>query len=379
MRLLINLILAAVVIGLVWTLISSIQEPIAFKSEKERRERAVIERLMDVRTAQDLFRSIKGGFSPTFDSLKEVLTLDSFAVVKVTGDPDDPTFTGEILYDTILSPAIDSIIGLGINLDSLPYVPFGGGATFEIAADTITYQKTTVNVVEVGIPRRVFMGKYKDKRFAKYDQGYDPNKPLKFWQHECTEFVWQLGMIKFEIVEDTFAKTKAKELELSILAGVDSFTYMVVDKRRHIQVLKEYALEEGASLLRRQRAVQKIVKDDGMLQLSFGKMQLGLIGLQATILPERLYNPDKHKTYLEQLTNLSVSAEIVAEDLYHLSAKLVYALDPKTQVISRQFSNARKVHLYTAFLEALRPHAATQKGAHLFCHVRGAKNISLSI
>lgn len=180
MRLLINLLLAAVVIGLVWTLISSIQEPIAFKAEKEKRERAVVERLMEVRTAQDLFRSIKGGFSPTFDSLKEVLMTDSFAVVKVIGDPDDPNFTGEIVYDTILSPAIDSIQTLGINLDSLSIVPYGGGVKFEIAADTITYQKTTVNVVEVGIPRRVFMGKYKDKRFAKYDQGYDPNKPIKF-------------------------------------------------------------------------------------------------------------------------------------------------------------------------------------------------------
>ena len=132
MRLLINLILAAVVIGLVWTLISSIQEPIAFKAEKEKRERAVVDRLMDVRTAQDLFRSIKGGFSPDFDSLKQVLTNDSFAVVKVIGDPDDPTFTGEIVYDTILSPAIDSIMSLGINLDSLPIVPYGGGARFDL-------------------------------------------------------------------------------------------------------------------------------------------------------------------------------------------------------------------------------------------------------
>lgn len=180
-------------------------------------------------------------------------------------------------------------------------------------------------------------------------------------------------MIKFEIVEDTFAKSQAKDLELSILAGVDSFTYMVVDKRRHIQVLKEYALEEGASLPRRQRAMQKIVKDDSLLKLAYSSIHLGLIGLQATILPERLYNPNKNKTYLEQLTDLSVNAEVVAEDLHHLSAKLVYALDPKTQVISKHFQSARKVHLYTAFLDALRPHAATQKGAHLFCHVRSRK------
>lgn len=180
-------------------------------------------------------------------------------------------------------------------------------------------------------------------------------------------------MIKFEIVEDTFAKSEAKNLELSILAGVDSFTYMVVDKKRHIQVLKEYALEEGASLPRRERAVQKIVKDDSLLRLPYGNSQMGLIGLQATILPERLYNPAKKKTYLEQLTNLSVNAEIITEDLHHLSAKLVYALDAKTQLISRHFQLARKVHLYNAFLNALRPHAATQKGAHLFCHVRSRK------
>jgi len=180
-------------------------------------------------------------------------------------------------------------------------------------------------------------------------------------------------MIKFEVVEDTFAKTKANDLELSILAGVDSFTYMVVDKKRHVQVLKEYALEEEASLPRRERAIQKIVKDDALLRLTYGQTQLGVIGLQATILPERLYNPAKNKTYLEQLTTLSVNAEILVEDLHHLSAKLIYALDPKTQLIGKQFSSARRVHLYTAFLDALRPHAATQKGAHIFCHVRARK------
>lgn len=180
MRLVINLFLAAVVIGLVWLLISSIREPIAFQAEKDRRERAVIEKLMEIRTAQDLFRNITEGFAPSFDSLSDVLRNGDFAIVSVIGDPDDPNFTGEIIYDTTYSPAIDSIKALGINLDSLPLVPFGNGATFEIAADTITYQKTIVPVVEVGVKRKVFMGPYADKRFARYDQKYDPEKPLKF-------------------------------------------------------------------------------------------------------------------------------------------------------------------------------------------------------
>ena len=180
MRLVINLILAAIVVGLVFVLISSIQEPIAFKAEKDKRERAVIDKLMEIRTAQEAFRTIKQGFAPTFDSLSYVLQNDSFMIIKVIGDPDDPNFTGEITYDTSYSSAYDSIVAMDINLDSLRYVPYSSGQEFDIQADTITYQSTTVEVVEVGTRRKYFMGRYADIRLAKYDDGYDPNSYIKF-------------------------------------------------------------------------------------------------------------------------------------------------------------------------------------------------------
>lgn len=180
MRLVINLILAAIVVGLVWVLISSIREPIAFKAERQKREEAVIDKLRMIRQAQEAFRDIKEGFAPSFDSLKKVLRTDSFTLVKVIGDPDDPDFTGEIIYDTTYVPAYDSIRTLGIRLDSLEYVPYGQGATFTIAADTITYQNTLVDVVEVGTTRKTYMGRFADPRFARYDQSYDPNSVIKF-------------------------------------------------------------------------------------------------------------------------------------------------------------------------------------------------------
>lgn len=181
MRLVINLILVVLAAALVYVLISTIQEPIAFKAEKEKRERAVIDKLMTVRMAQEAFRSIKGGFAPSFDSLEYVLNNDSFAVVKIIGDPDDPNFTGEITYDTTMLPAKDSMInGLKISLDSLRFVPFTNGVAFEIQADTITYQSTTVPVVEVGVRRKLFMGDYGKERFARYDAKYNPNSPIKF-------------------------------------------------------------------------------------------------------------------------------------------------------------------------------------------------------
>ncbi|MBK7873860.1 MAG: hypothetical protein IPJ74_26000 [Saprospiraceae bacterium] len=59
------------------------------RAEHER-EQAVIAQLMEIRKAQELFRDIKGGFSPTFDSIGYVLTNDSFQIVQVFGDLDDP-------------------------------------------------------------------------------------------------------------------------------------------------------------------------------------------------------------------------------------------------------------------------------------------------
>ena len=181
MRLVINLILVVLAAALVYVLISTIQEPIAFKAEKEKRERAVIDKLMKIRIAQEAFRSIKGGFAPTFDSLEYVLKNDSFAIVKIIGDPDDPNFTGEITYDTTKRHARDSVVKLiKMSIDSLRYVPFTEGMAFDIQADTITYQSTTVPVVEVGIRRKAFMGDYGKERFARYDAKYNPRSPVKF-------------------------------------------------------------------------------------------------------------------------------------------------------------------------------------------------------
>lgn len=179
MRLAINLLIVAVILALAYLLISNIQEPIEFMGEKNKRERAVIAKLMEVREAQKAYRGVTGKFASDFDTLAYVLRTGRFELIKVIGNPDDPD-DPEVTYDTIYVSAIDSVQNLGINLDSLRYVPYGEGAAFDIQADTVTYQSTLVNVVEVGIPRTAFMGPYADARYAMYDNSYDPKKPLKF-------------------------------------------------------------------------------------------------------------------------------------------------------------------------------------------------------
>ena len=171
------LILAAV---LAFLLYKSIEEPIAFDRDRVVYEDAVKARLIQIREAQEMYQDITGEYSDDFDTLAHVLRTENFSRIKVIGDPDDPNFVGTITYDTTYAPAIDSVQALGITLDSLELVPYGDGATFDIAAKVIPYENTEVAVVQVGTQFKTFMGIYADPRFKRYDNFYDPNEYIRF-------------------------------------------------------------------------------------------------------------------------------------------------------------------------------------------------------
>ncbi len=180
MRLGINLALIALIGLLVWVLIDSIREPINFKAEKEKRKTAVVDRLVQIRMAQELYREVTGEFAPSFDTLNQVLQTGKIQTISVFGDPDANGGEEIIRYDTTYVAALQAAQDKGIKVDSLPFVPYSSGAKFSIWADTLTYQSTLVNVVEVATTWKEFMGPFGSTRYRKYDDSYDPSAALKF-------------------------------------------------------------------------------------------------------------------------------------------------------------------------------------------------------
>lgn len=180
MKLVINLVLLALIGGLGFMLYKGFSEPINFRSEKAIRKEAVRDKLVNIRTAQELYRGVTGEFAGNFDTLRHVLNTGKFQLINVQGDPDAIDNPEAVIYDTIYTPAIDSVRTLGIVLESMEVIPYTDGKTFDIAADTLTYQSTVVPVVEVGTTWDVFMGKYADAKYRAYDSGYDPKARMKF-------------------------------------------------------------------------------------------------------------------------------------------------------------------------------------------------------
>jgi len=181
MKTLLSLILAALVAFLAYVLILNIKEPIVFKEAKDLRKEAVVTKLKNIRTAQEIYRAVTGKFAHDFDTLAQVIRTDSIRVVTIFGDKDDKKSTEEFREIITYRAALDSLRSKSnMNLDSLRYIPFTDGMAFEIDADTMTYQSTLVNVVEVGTRWKNFMGKYASPNYSKYDNSYDPNRMIKF-------------------------------------------------------------------------------------------------------------------------------------------------------------------------------------------------------
>lgn len=180
MKYLINAIILLAIVFCVYILYLSIKEPLEFKSEKETRTNAVVNGLKSIKECQEMYRDIYGTFAKNFDELASGLKNGRFRNIIVIGDPDDPNFKGKITYDTAYIPAIDSIKKIGYNVDSLSFVPFANGAKFEMTTDTIMQGITPIDVMECGVSRKAFMGKYADIYYKKFDNRYDPDSRVKF-------------------------------------------------------------------------------------------------------------------------------------------------------------------------------------------------------
>ncbi|MBK9254345.1 MAG: hypothetical protein IPM42_02530 [Saprospiraceae bacterium] len=183
MKSIINVVLVLVALILAYWLYATIQEPIAFKAEKVKRQEAVVATLKKIQITQDVYRLVTGKYAGNFDTLVTVIKNGKIENVKLESDPSDPTNQDKFIRTVSYWPALDSlysIVGEKFSVDSLRYIPFGEGKTFDIAADTLRYQNTLVQVVQVGTRYKDFMGQFGDARFKKYDAFYDPDKLIKF-------------------------------------------------------------------------------------------------------------------------------------------------------------------------------------------------------
>ncbi len=126
LSIIINVVLFAIIVILAMQVIKSIQAPIKFNKEQKMREAKVVERLIDIRNAEVLYKNANNKYTASFDSLISFCKTAEIPIVNIIPDPTDTTFTRTI-NDTIgYVKVVDSIRGQreNFNINDLSFVPF---------------------------------------------------------------------------------------------------------------------------------------------------------------------------------------------------------------------------------------------------------------
>ena len=156
----INIILFAIIVLLAWQVVKSIQAPIKFNNEQKNREMKVIERLIDIRNAEVLYKQANNKYTASFDSLIDFCQNAEIPIVKIIPDPTDTTYTRTI-NDTIGFVKVEDSIFHGkqdFAITDLMVVPFSNPQqNFEIEAGSIKRSGIDIPVFEVRTPYEVYL------------------------------------------------------------------------------------------------------------------------------------------------------------------------------------------------------------------------------
>ena len=188
-KILIEVLLGLLIAGLTWAFIASIQKPVKFNEEVKAREKVGIQRLKDIRTLQEAFKSVNGRFSPTVDSLKMFYEQGQMNIVMQIGSNDDSlavvnteaikkankrlkpdqitaklqeayeagqkvvfsTVTKIPVKDTLFTPRPDFVV------DSLKYIPFSGGQEVEMESTIKKVSGVQVPLFEARMPYKALL------------------------------------------------------------------------------------------------------------------------------------------------------------------------------------------------------------------------------
>lgn len=163
----IQIVLLAVIIGLGYAIYRSINEPIEYEEQYQKRTKAVVNRLKLIRDAQVAYKTIHEKYTGSFDTLIDFVKNGQLKMLRMEGSLNDSLLAagmtekeaiklGIIKRDTVYIPVKDSICK-NFDPDSLRKVPFVG-ADFELGATILTSSSNlAIPVFEAKVANKVYL------------------------------------------------------------------------------------------------------------------------------------------------------------------------------------------------------------------------------
>ncbi len=166
-------------------------------------------------------------------------------------------------------------------------------------------------------------------------------------------------MIKLEttIADEAFSSKRTHQYKLSILVGIDSFCYLVLNQENKSLLFKQFSGISTPDFSRLQgEQIHDIFNMDKLLKLDYGEVKLAFSDRKQVFVPNRIYNPAHKATYLKHVATTRASDQIYTNDITPLHAQNVFSVDHATlNFLQQMFPDMQCLHvssaLYLSFLE----------------------------
>lgn len=166
LKIVLNVLLAAIILALAYVLYTTIREPIKFDSTFKLRDEAVKNKMKDIRTAEKQFIQVYGYYTANWDSLVSCVQNDKIKTIKTIGNPDDTSVV--VKYDTIYEPIIDQVTWFtpDLKIQDLSTIPYSNGKKFGLQAAVIELQGVNIPVYEVTANLSDFLSDLQEKYYV---------------------------------------------------------------------------------------------------------------------------------------------------------------------------------------------------------------------
>ncbi len=174
------------------------------------------------------------------------------------------------------------------------------------------------------------------------------------------------------VIEDSFSKKYTANYDLSILAGMDRFSFAISDRQSNLLVLKSYAFFESQAKLNDLSAkIREVHMNDELLKLPYNEIRFAVVNTENTFVPERLYEKGKSDVYIDNMVERSITDKVFVDDLDSLEAKNIFKidLDVEDNILSF-FPSAKIHHILTPLVLGLKNVAEHHPQRKVYVHVR---------
>lgn len=168
-----QIVLAIVVVALAYMLYDSLMTPVRFDDTKIAREKAVIERISDIRSAQRGYKQVYGKYTGSFDTLINFVLTAEMEFERQLVSSDDSVGLAKLKrarkknIEKFTVKAIDTVFGAKkltpAQIEQLRYIPYSAQANggevkeFIMGAGMVEVGNVKVPVFEAKAPYKAFL------------------------------------------------------------------------------------------------------------------------------------------------------------------------------------------------------------------------------